>query len=151
MFLLLFFYFSSATLNVQPLVHSGEWCWEKTAGSVLLPLTERGAGCGISHLLCLQSGKVLHLPILLERGWLCWFALMMVARLDKSETESFVSVLIITPTGDWDEGHLSCVVTWCLGAAFSPTSAMAGCYLCCCSYLSHVMTYPSRVCSANSF
>lgn len=37
---------------------------------MLLPHTERGASCGISHLLCFQSGKIWHLPIAFERDWL---------------------------------------------------------------------------------
>lgn len=111
-------------VNVQSLVHSGAWWWGKATDSLLLPHTERGAGCGISHLLCLQSGKVWHLPIVFERDRLCWFALMMVARLPKPTTLillnlSFDSVMNITNAGDWDTGQFSSVVTLCLGAAFA--------------------------------
>lgn len=49
------------------------WChpshgWQRsTTVRMLLPHTEDGASCGISHLLCFQSGKIWHLPAAFER------------------------------------------------------------------------------------
>lgn len=71
-------------VNVQSLVHSGAWRWGKRTQSHCCCHLLRGTGCGISHLLCLQSGKVWHLPFIFERDWLCLIALMMVARLPKT-------------------------------------------------------------------
>lgn len=98
----------------------------------------RGAGCGISHLLCLQSGKVWHLPFVYERDWLCWVALMMVARLLKPK--------ILLNFELWVYHDLGCSI--CL---YGWPAQWLVVVLCCCSYLSLTMTYPSRVCLASSF
>lgn len=72
----------------------------------------------------------------------------------------------INQTGDRDPVNRNshCLVVPCLTWPSSPllkrcvgvqrvwlTSSVAGCFDCCCTFLSLIMTYPSRVCLANSF
>ncbi len=115
----------------------------------------RGAGSGISHLLCCQSGKVWHLHSVSERDWLCWVTLMNVARLSKPSVklelwlyhDSPACTALMPGTETQARFPLLSLCVWVQHL----TSAVAGCCLCCCSYLSLTMTYPSRVCWASSF
>lgn len=94
----------------------------------------RGAGCCISYLLCLETGKVWRLHLLWD--WLCWVTLAKI----KPRT---ISTLL-------NLSYCDCVAT---GLRPGPglDAASATVCLCCCSYLSLIMTYPSRVCLASSF
>lgn len=97
------------------------------------------------------------------RDWLCWVALMMVARLPKPKTLillnlSFDYIMILQPEQhqcQWlrhRPGFLCCrPVFWVRHLPVWLTSPVAGCCFCCRSYMSLTMTYPSRVCSASSF
>lgn len=88
----------------------------------------------------------------------CWFALMMmmVVKLLQQKT-----LIVLNRSFDRCPEHHQCrqlrrspvsfSCVWVQRLPVWPTSAAAGCCLCCCSYLSLTMTYPSRVCLANSF
>lgn len=85
----------------------------------------------------------------LERDTLCSVALTMVARLFKRAAASpLIQTLAVRRLPVWLGPVPLCCVR---GQRVWLASSVAACFDCCCTFLSLIMTYPSRVCSANSF
>lgn len=86
-----------------------------------------------------------------SRKSLCSVALMVVARLVKPETETLLTetLSVVIPSPTWPGSPLLKRCVWVQRVWL--TSSVAGCFDCCCTFLSLIMTYPSRVCSGNSF
>lgn len=140
-------------VNVHSLIHSDAWWWGKrtrvtvvaTCGEVLVVVLVTYSAFSLAKFgispLCLRETDFV---------WLHWWW-------RKCYYQSQRPCIMILQSGQhrcqWVRHHRRCFLC-CRPVQHLPvwlTSQLAGCCLCCCSYMSLTMTYPSRVCLASSF
>lgn len=143
--------------SVELLIHNDDDCEEREQNHCWCHLL-RDTGCGISRLFCLQSGKVWHLPFMYERLTLLGHTddggkITKARDLDWIMTLKLVSCNKVSQWLRHRRGFLCCsrVFRCSIGLYGWPAQWPAGCCFCCRSYISLIMTYPSRVCLASSF